>query len=1099
MYFLFCRQHYALLLTTMRKPHFLLLVMYLIFSVYIHGQKITLSLSNAPLEKAFSEIKKQTGYTFVYTREQLAKTSPVTLQSQQAPLRSVLDQCLSNQPLKYSIDGNYIVIQNRETETQPEEKAIPPISGKVVDQSGNPLANVTIIAKKSKITGISNERGLFTLREVATDDILIITRIGYRPQEIPVNHQSYFNIIMEQLISELDETIVMAYGTTSRRLNTGNIGKVTSQQIETQPVLNPLAAMQGRIPGLVITQTSGVSGSAFNVEIRGRTVLDKSISGNDPLFIIDGVPFAPGNTSISQIRSAANDPRESSTGGMSPFAYINPSDIESIEVLKDADATSIYGSRGANGVVLITTKKGVQGDLKIVADVSYGQSKINRHIDMLNTQQYLALRREAFNNDGVTPTTSNAPDLLVWDTTQYTNFEKLLIGGAESSADARISLSGGSLQTKFLLSGAWHRNTSVYPGNFSNTRISTHVGLNHRTKNDKFDISFQALYSTGKNNLLSTDLTNYIALPPDLPALKDSLGNLNWSTDGFDYTNPLAELLRTYNTENDNLSANAVLNYYVLRNLVLRVSGGYNLFNSNESSFNPLASINPASGSLAFSTWAASKAKSWIIEPQAEYTAQFHKHKLDVLIGTTWQQQDNSGTYIDARNYTSDLLLKTVSAAPQLNASNTFRRYRYDAFFGRIAYNYLNKYLVNLSGRRDASSRFGSGHRIGDFGAIGAGWIFSDEPWLYKNKWLSFGKLRMSYGVTGNDQVGDYKFLDNWKNAALTYQDIVGLQPAQLYNPDYSWETNRKWETGADIGLYKDRLFITAAYFINRSSNRLINYTLPTQTGFSSVLQNWDASVENKGWEITLSAKSKKTQALGWDVDLNITLPKNKLVSFPGLSQSSYKFTYIEGYSLSVINTYEYLGVDPKTGVYRFKDVDSNNIMNSLDYQVLGNKDPKYYGGLHIGLQFKKWQLDFLAEFRKQVGYTLLNNQSSYIPGYSFANQSTLSLNRWPHDLNNPYYQRATRTAGSDAYIAAVITLPTSNAIYGDASFIRGKNLALSYNLKLPKIKDVAGKIYIQGQNLFTITNYRGADPENQNLYMLPPLRTIVCGLQLTF
>lgn len=1098
MYFLFCWQHCAPLLTTMKKTCFLLLVMHLAFSYYGYGQKVSISLNNAPLEKAFSEIKKQTGYTFIYTRAQLAKASPITLKLHNTSLKSVLDECFINQPLKYSIDGNYVIVQNRQAEVQVEKKITPPISGKVVDQSGSPLANVTITAKRSKTVGISNEKGLFTLQEVAADDVLLITSIGYEQQEIPVNHQSYISITMNQFISELDETMVIAYGTTTRRLSTGNIGKITSDQIESQPVLNPLAAIQGRIPGLIVTQTSGVSGASFNVEIRGRTSLDASISGNDPLFIIDGVPFAPGNNPFSQITSAANDPRRASSGGMSPFAYINPSDIESIEVLKDADATAIYGSRGANGVVLITTKKAKQGSLTVQADISYGQSRVNRFIDMMNTQQYLALRNEAFTNDNVKPTISNAPDLLIWDTAQYTNFQDLLIGGTETSTDARISLSGGSLQTRFGISSAWHRNTSVYPGGFSNTRISNHLSLNHTTKDNKFNIAFQVLYSTGGNNLLSRDLTTYINLPPNLPALKDDSGNLNWSNDGFDYTNPLAELLRKYKADNNNLSANSIISYKIIPGLSLKVSGGYNHFRSDESSLHPLASINPAYGTLAFATWAGSQAKSWIVEPQVEYLASINKHKLIVLTGTTWQQQDNSGNHITGRNYTSDLLLSNISAAPQITASNTFKRYRYNAIFSRISYNYYDKYLINLSGRRDISSRFGPGNRVGNFGSLGTAWIFSDENWFNTDKVLSFGKLRMSYGITGNDQVGDYRFLDNWRNVSLTYQGISGLQPAQLYNPDYSWETNRKWETGLDIGLFNDNLFFTSVYFINRSSNRLINYTLPAQTGFGSVLQNWNATVENAGWEFSVSAKHKTNQKVRWNIDFNVTLPKNKLVSFPGLDMSSYRSSFVEGHSLSVIRALKYQGVDLETGIYQFQDIDSNNVLNTLDYQVLGQTDPKYYGGMHFGIGIKNWQLDFLVEFRKQLGRNLIATQSNSIPGYWMDNQPILALDRWPHNSENPLYQRATTQAGTEAYNAAVTLLPGSDAAFSDASFIRGKNVAISYRFKLSALSKISGKVYIRGQNLFTITNYLGADPENQNLYMLPPLRTIVGGLQLT-
>jgi len=1070
----------------------------LLASVHSQAQTVSLKLNQSSLENAFNAIQQQTGYFFVFTRQQVKKARPVTAQFSGLPIKEALDICFKNQPLYYAINNKHIVVKYLATDSRQRDsaKAIV-ITGRVANTEGAALAGVTVQVVGKNVVTATNTNGIFTIHDASLPLLLEFTHVSYETGSISVSGSGFIEISLAPRVNNLDETLVIAYGTTTKRLATGNVGKITAEQIASQPVLNPVAAMQGRIPGLVVTQTSGVSGAALKVEIRGRTSLDASISGNDPLFIVDGVPFAPGNNNFNQLRSAANNPTNSDVGGMSPLAYINPADIESVEVLKDADATAIYGSRGANGVVLITTKKGKSGNLTVTADVYYGQSEVNRSAPMLNTRQYLALRREAFANDTVTPTVNLAPDLLVWDTTRYTDFRKLLIGGTAAMTNARLALSGGTAQTNFLFNGGWRRETSVYPGELSNNIISGQFGINHKTKNEKLHFALQTMYNTGTNNLISRDLSVYLPLPPNLPALKDNEGNLNWANDGFDYTNPLAELLRVYETENDNLSTNLSLNYNFTPSLALKIAGGYNLFQSNEKSLHPLASVNPVSGSLAFAEYGNAKAKSWIMEPQLSYQKKIKHHKIMALLGITWQQQDNHSNRITAQDYTSDLLLGSVAAAPTVYASNTSRRYRYNALFGRLSYNFKDKYLANLSGRRDASSRFGPGNRIGNFGAVGGAWLFSKEQWFSVNA-INYGKLRMSYGITGNDQVGDYRYLDNWRNVALVYEGIVGLQPSQLYNPDYSWENNKKWEASLDVGLWKEAVLMSATYFINRSSNRLLNYTLPVQTGFASVLQNWNATVENKGWELSLSAKSSRKPKLGWSLDFNLTIPENKLVSFPGLALSSYRTVFVEGQSLSVIRAYRYLGVNPQTGIYQFRDKDSNNVLNSLDYEVVGKTDPRFYGGLNIGLSYKSLQLAVLVEFRSQLGRNILATQSTDIPGYSMDNQSTFALDRWPLNKANPLYQRATVRAGTDPYRAAVINLPMSEAIFSDASFVRGKNISLAYNFKLARnSKKIGGKFYINGQNIFTITRYKGADPENQSLYMLPPLRTIVAGIQI--
>lgn len=584
-----------------------------------YGQTVSLSLQNAPLEKAFKEIKRQTGYSFVYTRAQLKNTSPITYQVTNGSLKDVLEQCFRNQPLSFVIEDKYIVVQTKTVPTQTSVTVTDPIdiTGRVVNESGEPLEGVTITAKKSGKMTVSNARGEFFLKGLNSNEIIVFTSIGYYKEELSVNNQSHLLITLRVAVGNLDETVVIAYGSTTQRLNTGNVTKVKGDDIAKQPVSNPLAALEGRVPGMVITQTSGVPGSSFNVEIRGRSSLDMNLSRNDPLFIIDGVPFEPGNLVSNQIVSAANKPTSTNLGGISPFNTINPLDIESIEVLKDADATAIYGSRGANGVILITTKKGKSGKTKVNLNVNTGWSKVSRTMRMLNTTEYLQMRREAFANDGYTPQVAvqfgngYAPDLLILDTTIYTDFKRELIGRTAHTTNAEASISGGSDNTFFLIGGAFHNETNVFSDDLTDKRTSLHFNVTHKSSNKKFESIFSGFYSNEKNKLIQTDLTQFINLPPNF-VLYDSTGKPAWSQNGIPinyinsglFTMPSAELLKGYISTNENALGSLQLNYKLHERISLKLNSGYNKFTSDEVSTNPRPSFSPLTSQLAFSKFA---------------------------------------------------------------------------------------------------------------------------------------------------------------------------------------------------------------------------------------------------------------------------------------------------------------------------------------------------------------------------------------------------------------------------------------------------------------------------------------------------------------
>lgn len=1061
-----------------------------------YGQPVSLNLKEAPLESAFRLIREQTGYRFVYTRTELAASRPVTLQVSQEPVRKVLELLFSNQPLDYVIDDNYIVVRRKIPVVSSITVPAAPIeiTIRVFNEEGQSLAGASILLKNSKKGGSTDSDGLLRLADVEETDVLVISSVGYQPQEIKVGKETSLHVYLLRSVSQLDESVVIAYGTTTRRLNTGSVGKINSVQISQQPVSNPLAALQGRIPGLLITQSNGYNGSGYSILLRGQQSL---LQGTEPFILIDGVPAVNGNSGINQLNNAASQ--------ISPLNSLNPADIESIEVLKDADATALYGSRGANGVILITTKKGQSGKTSLQFNCYSGSSRVSRSMEMLDTRGYLAMRREAFANDQVVPTTSNAPDLFVFDTSRYTDFRKLLIGGTAKTFQADLGITGGNEFIQFRLNGGYHRERTVLPTDLSNDRFSFSNNLTHTNKRKNLRLQFGSNYALNRNRLPAVDLAQYINTPPHL-RLYDSAGKLNWKEADLSFrslqlTNPLAQLSATYRGHFQHLAANLQVSYIMLRGLSVKMSAGFNSLSGDETKMHPSSSIDPAfTSTTPYSFFGNSQRRSWIAEPQLEYQAVLGKGKISLLAGTSFQEVTSSSSTISASNYSSDMLLGSVSGAGTVTAENSRGQYRYAAVFGRVNYQLSEKYLVNLTGRRDGSSRFGPGRQFAHFGAAGLGWIFSKEAFFQRNfRWLSFGKIRFSYGLTGNDQIGDYQYLDSWTATSSTYLGISTLQPSRLYNPDYSWEENRKTELGLELGLLRDRVLFTLNYFQNRSGNQLVNYSLPIQTGFSSIGRNLPALIQNKGIEAELSAKLLQTKKINWQAAFHLTIPRNKLVDFPGLSGSTYANTYIIGEPVSARLRYEFLGVDPQTGVYSFTDLNRDGLISLADRKVIVCTDPRYYGGFSQSLRAGNFSADVFFEYRRQPGRNYLAGLN--VPGYRYVNQPVIIRERWTRPGDIGPVQRYTTVTSSAAYQAAANLMGNSDGIYSDASFLRCKTIAVGWKLPgkwLQQIHAGSARLYLQCQNLFVLTSYKGADPENQSLQVLPPLKTVTAGIQLT-
>lgn len=959
------------------------------------------------------------------------------------------------------------------------------VQGTVTDGT-NPLPGVTIAIKNKKNNAvISDYSGQFSLTS-SPNDTLVVSYIGFKTMLVPIQGRSVVNIILFYDSTTLKEVKVNAgYYSVKESERTGNISRITSKDIETQPVTNVLATMQGRMAGVNITQNTGVPGGGFDIQIRGRNSI--RTDANAPLYIIDGVPYA--SDAIGYTQTSTVFPTVTS-----PLNSIDPNTIESIEVLKDADATAIYGSRGANGVVLITTKKGKEGKTKFDFSASTGAGSVTRFMKLMTTDQYLDMRRQAFRNDGIVNYPAGDYDINgTWDQNRYTDWQKELIGGTSLINELRGNISGGSQYTQFLFSGSYYTQSTVFPGNFLYKKGNSHVNLNHQSKDGQFRLVFSAGYTIQNNDQPAFDLTaTSTTLAPNAPALYDSSGNLNW--ENGTWNNPLANQQAENKSTTKDLVANTVLSYEIIPNLILKSNFGYTDLQHVESRTNPSTIYNPSFGiTSANSTLYLnnSKRSSWIIEPQLNWEKELGKGKLGILLGSTFQQRNASRLFQSGSGFSSNALIYDLASATNRQVQMSDETiYKYQAFFGRINYNWNDLYIMNLTARRDGSSRFGPGNQFANFGAVGVAWLFSNENFLKNSSWLSFGKIRSSYGITGNDQIGDYQFLNTYNSSGVNYQNIIGLQPTRLFNANFGWEVNKKLEAALELGFLADKIFITGAWYQNRSSNQLVGIPLPGTTGFTQLQANLDATVQNTGLEFTLRTVNYSNKNFNWTSNFNVSFSKNNLVSFPNLASSSYKNTYRIGEPLSILLRYKYTGLDPVTGIYQFKDENNDGKISSPDdKQTVINLNPDFFGGFQNQLSYKNWKLDFLFQFVKQ-------QRESYAGVAGMINHPNRFVNSWQQEGDTSPYQM--HTAGYNAVALTAQSLySTSDAVATDASFIRLKTIAISYNLP-SKSKELQCLFTINGQNLLTFTPYEDGDPES-TIGFLPPLKVITAGIQLTF
>lgn len=978
------------------------------------------------------------------------------------------------------------------------------VNGKVTSSSdGLPLPGVSVTVKGVSGVGTQTDaNGNFQLSVPANATTLVFKYIGFKSVEAAINGTSV-NVKLTEDASQLSEVVVVGFGTQIKQDLTGSIARVSSKEFENQPLSTFESALQGRAAGVFINSGSGKLGQGLNIRIRGISSVS---AGQDPLFVIDGQPV------ISQSLGSATEPDN-------PLASIAPEDIESIEVLKDASAAAIYGSRATNGVILVTTKSGKVGKTKVNLSYNTGVSNPTRKREWLNAAEYRELFTAAAENSsyrdywdyGSTSIAENAwmeeagGSLDDWRGTTDQNWaeEAFQRGGI---TNYNVSITGGDAKTSFFISGGYNDQKGIMLMNSLN-RTNGRVNLSHQVS-DKFKVGANISLSQLVNNRISSDnaFTNPLqlnALPPIQPKYDPTTGKLNKNTL---YYNVLLEQEQAKAVSTQLRSINTfTAQYNFTKSLSLNGEFGMDVTQLEEDNFNGRETLDGAPNGVGFSRQVLSN--SYNSNVYLNYNKVFGKSSLQATSGFSYQESTLKTTSSTGQSFPNDRFTKIASAAIIAGGSSSETGFSFLSYFARANYKLNDKYLLGASARVDGSSRFGDSNRYGVFPAVSAGWILSEESFIKKFDKISFLKLRASYGTTGNSEIGNFSSLTLFSSSP--YLDQAGILPSQIGVQDLRWEKSNKLDVGLDFGFFNNRISGEIDYFQSSTKDLLLSFPLPASNGFTTIVRNV-GTLENKGWEFVLNTNNLVGK-FKWNTSFNISTYKNKILGMGGsnISGGSRQLGRIsEGMPYGYFYGPKYAGVNPANGNAQYYNEDGS-IVDQDDYdgyeQVVGNPNPDFYGGMNNRFSYKNFDLDIQTQF--VYGNDLYNIAGFFqsVNGDYYDNQSKDQMNYWrtPGQITNIPQPRL--YDGNGAF--------KSSRWVQDGSYFRVKNVVLGYTVPksfLSKYKIDNARIYMAAQNLFTLTKYEGYDPEvnatytggvnlGHDFYTPPQARTISFGINIGF
>lgn len=1000
------------------------------------------------------------------------------------------------------------------------------VSGKVTSaEDGTPLPGVTVTLKGTTRGATTNSDGAYRI-DMPPTGTLVFSYVGYLQQEVQVAGRSEVNVALQADTRSLGEVVVTGYGSQIKREVTGNIAQVKAADIASVPVLGVDQAIQGKAAGVQINGGSGKLGQAVRISVRGPSSVSAS---NQPLFVVDGIPITTGDLSLSG-------------GDTNPLVDLNAQDIASIEVLKDAAAGAIYGSRAANGVILITTKQGAgSGKTNVNFGYSMGNSKPTRMVKFLNTQQYIDFYRLAAGNadvlDGLDPKDPSSNTQYMEDFFQTQSLGTLGTAnqadtdwGALAFQDAPqqqydLSISGGSNKTSFYVSGQWLDQKGIILGNGMN-RMSGRMNLEHRAS-DRFRLGANMGLSRSINNRLSGDRQfdnpiQMVALPPMTPE-KDPDTGLPVGTPPGDssipvYYNPMINIGNAfYDTSVNRNISNVYGQLDLAKGLSFRSELGVDILNQLEDQFYNSKTERNFGAPAGLSRSRAVRVENLNTNNYFSYWAVNGQNALDATLGMSFQTSQTKVSYTEGRDFPSDAYRYIASAAKKTDGNSSQTDFRFLSYFARANYKLADKYLLGVSARVDGSSRFGAESRYGFFPAVSAGWVLSDEAFMKKINAISFMKLRASYGITGNAEIGNFPQLGLFTGDA-GYNGLPGQRPSQLSNPNLSWETTNQADIGLDFGFFKNRINGEIDYYIKNTSGLLLNVNVPATTGFLTQVQNI-GKLENKGWEFVLNTNNLDG-AFEWNTSLNLAINENKITDLNGqiieggLSNMS---RAVEGQPLGVFFTAEYAGVDPANGnALWYKntvnadgtiDRTTTSTYSQAQRVVMGSPLPKLLGGVTNTFRYKGLELSvfFNGQYGNKVNFYGVGRFSS-ANGRFEDNQTVDQLNAWtPTNTDTDVPQaRLFYNNGAQA----------SSRFIQDGSYLRLRTATLGYSLPTAMIKKAklsSAHLYVSGYNLMTFTKYTGWDPEvnaddivtnialGYDFYTAPQPKTILVGVKLGF
>lgn len=1059
--------------------------------------KISLARKAASLESVMEEIEKQSDYVFLFSKEVIDINRSVEINARDLAVEEVLSELFQSGNIEYRIIDNKIILSARSKVSVVQQEQQIKVTGQVTDNKGEPLPGVNVFEKTNSTNGvITGVDGSYTITLSGPEAILTFSFIGFVSQEVNVAGRQQINITLLEEYMDIDEVVVVGYGTQRKEALTSAVSKVGTDKIESVSVTSVEKALQGNAAGVVVTTPVGQPGSFASVQIRGLGSISAS---NQPLYVVDGVPVITGQSSSWAPSNASNF-----------LSSLNPSDIESMTVMKDAAATAIYGSRASNGVVIITTKRGKEGKTNINFNMEAGISDVtNTSIRMVNSKELLELQRESVDNardyfgmaeyDWTDPNGDYyLPDELANNNTNW--WDEVTQQGRYQSYD--ISLNGGNEKTKFFASASWFDQEGTIIGTGFD-RFSGRINLEHQI-NDRISLGINTSASTSHQEYTIAGwawenpvAASFWIVPYVSPYNAD--GSYNWDLMGSNGNyNPVANNnLNERGNKTISFMNTSYLKIDILKDLYFKTTLGVDWKNVRERQYiSPQTLYGQELDGGVYGQ--EDKYYNWTSSNTLNYNKILkERHSLGAMVGYEVNAFKNNWLYAGGGGANDDIpYLDAVSKNQEVGESIVENSSI--SMFGRLDYSFDSRYYLSASMRRDGSSKFGTNNKWANFGSVSLAWTVTQEE-FFNVPFIDLLKLRASYGTTGNSSIGNYASKGLYQT--VIYAKSGGLLPKQIEQPDLRWESAATMNVGVDFGFF-NRISGSAEYFWRTTYDLLLEDELSYTSGQGSVTRNMGEML-HKGLELQLSTQNVKGD-FAWNTDFNISLPTSEVKDLGGpdfVSNGSYQRRRV-GHSFSEWYMYDYAGVDPGNGLAMWYDERGNITYNQVDARRVycGSPEPELYGGLTNTLEYKGVSLSFMFYFL--YGNEVMYSERIYT---EHDGSGTLSdpvnsnqLDRWqkPGDITDvpkPIYDNATN---SNTWV--------SNRWLEDGSYLRLKNVTLSYSLPkrwLDKVRISNLKVFAKGTNLWTLSNVSALDPEigaygySYNAYPNP--RTIVLGVNV--